>query len=357
MAKGGIAAKPDYMRYYGLDILKICAIVLIAMHHFQQDFWVTYSHINFYGGRFYFGYAVELFFVISGFVTVASESNKDQGAVVRPFLHRLKRLWPPAAVSVLVATALWPVYHHFSGLWWSNHPLSLKSFFLSLSTISQGAVVSGYSYNNPLWYVGVLIICYAAFYLLRRLSKVLHIPSWVLFAALSLIGFWGVQAQIDVPFLAMSSSARGYAAFFLGVLLGMIVPRAASGRRHRVVAIVAGIVAFAACVGLYRSDTLLQHEWLVEMCLVWPELVLLVTLGDAVQRLGDNLVVAFLGRINYEFYVWHSVVSIVIATVCAALGVAIPTSRLDMLLYLLLCGVVATVMYYAVERPLAKVFR
>ena len=56
-------------RKNGLDILRIIATVLIIFHHYQQavgDF--QGSRISFYSGRFYFGYIVELFFVMSGFL-------------------------------------------------------------------------------------------------------------------------------------------------------------------------------------------------------------------------------------------------------------------------------------------------
>lgn len=55
-------------RYYSLDFLKIVATVIIICHHFQQLSGAFYpGYINFYNGKFYWGYMVELFFVLSGF--------------------------------------------------------------------------------------------------------------------------------------------------------------------------------------------------------------------------------------------------------------------------------------------------
>lgn len=55
-------------RNYSLDVIRIVATILIVFHHYQQIFAVTYpSGVNYYGGQFYFGYMVELFFVLSGF--------------------------------------------------------------------------------------------------------------------------------------------------------------------------------------------------------------------------------------------------------------------------------------------------
>lgn len=55
-------------RNFSLDFLKIVATIGIIFHHWQQVTGAYFeNHINFYNGRFYWGYLVELFFVLSGF--------------------------------------------------------------------------------------------------------------------------------------------------------------------------------------------------------------------------------------------------------------------------------------------------
>lgn len=56
-------------REYSLDFLKVVATIIIVFHHYQQGFGVAFSKFNFAGGKFYFGYIVELFFVLSGYFT------------------------------------------------------------------------------------------------------------------------------------------------------------------------------------------------------------------------------------------------------------------------------------------------
>ena len=48
------------------DLIKGIATVLIVFHHYQQVMDCRFSGVNFFGGWFYFGVIVELFFVISG---------------------------------------------------------------------------------------------------------------------------------------------------------------------------------------------------------------------------------------------------------------------------------------------------
>lgn len=59
-------------RYYLLDVVKIFAVWIIMLHHFQQVFDVKFPYVNFYGGTFNCGYLVELFFMISGFLAIYS---------------------------------------------------------------------------------------------------------------------------------------------------------------------------------------------------------------------------------------------------------------------------------------------
>lgn len=61
---------------YGFDYAKIIAASFLVFHHYQQVFECHFSGINFYGGKIGFGLLVELFFTISGFLTLHSERNK-----------------------------------------------------------------------------------------------------------------------------------------------------------------------------------------------------------------------------------------------------------------------------------------
>ena len=79
-------------RYYNLDIIKMISSILIVFHHYQQLSGITFDGINFYGGKFLFGYLVELFFMISGFVTIVvyKEGSNHQ---LKQFLHKCIRIY------------------------------------------------------------------------------------------------------------------------------------------------------------------------------------------------------------------------------------------------------------------------
>lgn len=62
-------------KIYGFDYAKIIAASFLLFHHYQQVFDCQFSGINFYGGKIGFGLLVELYFTISGFLTLYSEQR------------------------------------------------------------------------------------------------------------------------------------------------------------------------------------------------------------------------------------------------------------------------------------------
>lgn len=77
-------------REYSLDFIKILATVFIVFHYYQQVIGVYFDKgINFYNGKFYFGYMVELFFVLSGYFMYSYIEKIQKGVTFRKFF--LKR--------------------------------------------------------------------------------------------------------------------------------------------------------------------------------------------------------------------------------------------------------------------------
>lgn len=88
-------------RNYSLDVLRIIATILIVFHHYQQSTGAFFEgHLNFYNGKFYFGYIVELFFLLSGFFMVNYRKRIEDGLAFKNFfLRRITRLLPLVFIS------------------------------------------------------------------------------------------------------------------------------------------------------------------------------------------------------------------------------------------------------------------
>lgn len=338
-------------RLYALDLIKVIAIAIIACHHFQQDFGVQYQHLNFYGGRIYWGYLVELFFTISGFVTVISERKRRSEGIVAPMMHRIARVWPMAALSVVVFAAIDLCFLGYTGHWYLGHPLGIRMFVSSFFLVFSGWFAGMYGVNNPIWYLSVLLLCYLAFYVVRLLSRRTSLPTWVPCVVLVALGVAAQELRWQVPFLIADSSARGYASFFLGVLLGMTLPRV--GGKRVVSSVALALFLLLVCrtilVGPLHGD-----EWATDALLLWPLLVTFAALSKTANRVCASRAVRYLGGLNYEFYVWHNVVLLAIAMACAVAHVGLPVSRVGMVAYLLAVLLVAHLMHRYAEGPLTE---
>ena len=157
-------------RSYPLDFLKILATIIIVFHHFQQTTGITYEGtVNFYYGKFYFGYVVELFFVLSGFFMLRYIKKIQNGLSFQEFyLKRAFRLLPLVACSAIVYEVLLEVYHFLYRTSWFDVEVTLFGVLTTSLGIQSGWAFSNPSVNNPVWYISVLLLCYAVFYLLTR---------------------------------------------------------------------------------------------------------------------------------------------------------------------------------------------
>lgn len=213
-------------RKYSLDVLRIAATVLIVFHHYQQITGAYFEgHINFWTGKFYFGYIVEFFFVLSGFFMCRYVNKIENGLGFKEFFFpRLARLLPLMLISGVVEAVFILLYEKVLGYaWWGIH-VTIWGILINALGIQAGWVFANPMVNNPTWYISVLLLCYLIFYALTYLSKRWRIPCTYMFVFMVLLGC-GIQTySIELPFLN-TTSARGLYAFFFGVLLSTIMDK------------------------------------------------------------------------------------------------------------------------------------
>lgn len=89
-----------------IDLLKFMLAVVIVLHHYQQVTGVTFPGLNFYGGTIYFGYAVEFFFIISGFFSAAGILAHPDERFKSYFMRKAVRLYPMTMLSIPATAGL-----------------------------------------------------------------------------------------------------------------------------------------------------------------------------------------------------------------------------------------------------------
>jgi peptidoglycan/LPS O-acetylase OafA/YrhL len=167
-----------------LDVLRGAAALLVAVRHTA----------NFFGPiPFFYSYlAVDLFFVISGFVLEQAYGNRLQaGLTVGRFLwFRIVRLYPLYVIGFFIATVVYfidPTATIFTS--------ELKNFVgailfgaLMLPTLS-GSPLMMYPFNSPSWSLGLELAANAAY---AYIHPILNKTAIILICAFSFIGLCAI---------------------------------------------------------------------------------------------------------------------------------------------------------------------
>lgn len=152
-------------RISGLDLLKIIATVMIIFHHYQQITGAWWGASSFYGGLFYYGELVELFFIISGFIMYRYIEKIKFGLSFKKYcIHRFFRFIPLMAICVIVTTVFAHLYIILYGeVFFNVDSFSLWTILISSLGIQEGWFATNVGINNPAWYISVLLLCYVIY--------------------------------------------------------------------------------------------------------------------------------------------------------------------------------------------------
>ena len=351
-------------RRYSLDVLRIIATILIIFHHYQQVIGGYFEgHINFWNGRFYFGYIVEFFFLLSGYFMYRYVEKVNKGLPFKEFfIPRVLRLLPLVFVSSVVEQTFLGIYKATcaGGTGFDSVSISVWGVVLNALGLQSGWVFNGYMINNPTWYISVLLLCYVVFYLLTYLSNRWQVPHVYLFIFMVLLGC-GVQTfGLNLPFLN-GSSCRGYYAFFSGVLLSEWLEKLNAAKRPQNIYIYIYIfwgsvisVAFLLCMMIYRWEWVAGGINYLMTFWFYPALIIIFSSGP-LTRLFDHRSIGTLGKITYDAYIWHCPNFLLLYIIPTITGKSwdLLTAK-AMLIYTAVSFAVGAASYYALERPISS---
>ncbi len=286
-----------------LAFLRIIATILIVFHHYQQilgDF--PGVKVSFYSGRFYFGNIVEFFFVLSGYLTYTNISKIENGLNFGAFYGRkAKRFLPWIFFSSLVYYLLHIVYVYINNeAWISVYPHWWEILINSIG-MQSGWFFATNRLNFSLWYISVLFLCYGWFYSLTWVGKKTGIPRVLFYSFFVFIGI-GIKTclysgiLIHAPFFN-GFSARGYAAFFFGLIVACLLQK----KNRRDYYIFVGIticVLFAFC---FINTNMLEY---IVMIVVFALLIVLFS-TEFMNKIINLKVFEFLGESTLYVYIWH----------------------------------------------------
>lgn len=349
-----------YSRNYGLDFLKIVATILIVFHHYQQCMEVVFpTGINFHGPFwFYWGWLVELFFMISGYVTFRYVPAILEGKISLKewYVKRAGRLLPLIAVSVLVYEALLYIHAPMCGgcTVCNGKTVSLWGALITSLGMQSGGAFANPMVNNPTWYVSGLLIMYTVFYISTVISRKLKIPVLYTYIFMILMGCGLITYNINLPFFN-TETGRGYTSFFMGLLLAMYVKNHGVSRQLSLLCLAVTLGYVFVCI--FCSGPMASEQQFLLTFVLYPALVL-QTESAMSGKLFSHSIWQKWGQFSYNTFIWH--VPMLLAIKHAGfywnLDAYLP-HRWAMYTFCLTAEIVGILSYYGIEKPLNGVVK
>ena len=332
-------------RLYSLDFVKFLLAVVIVFHHFQQIMEIKFSHFNFFYGRIYFGYAVEFFFIISGFVLSYQDEAKKLHCFRSWMLRKMSRILPMASLSIFACVPILFIRHIKCSDW--NSMPGLWNLATSLTCIFAGGGIqlTNLGVNNPLWYVSVLFICYVFFFAYNRISAKIGIKVHYFYILMVLVGMGVHYYEIEFPFFN-SLSCRGYVGFFLGILLYEFYSSCKSLNKLFVVAFIVAICS----AGSIFFGKMADDKWAILTFLLFPSVLFVFLRLNSFFLSGIFSVV---GALSFEMYLWHYPFILLYKTVRELSKANSVVSRNEMLLFTVALVILCIPIYFLVEKRIS----
>ncbi|MBQ0160429.1 MAG: acyltransferase [Bacteroidales bacterium] len=302
-------------------------------------------------------YGVDMFFVISGYLLIGRQLQDSTSFSFSHFVQkRLCRLLPPMIATVLVVTLLSILI--FPPLDAIDAALSGRKALFSWLNIYLSEATSSYFAENTrsmpmmhLWYMSVLMQCYAFFALLFFLWKKFKCSKRVKYMSLGIVAFLSLCIQFrwcvgvfggGTTHLSSTyfwSSTRLYE-FALG---GMAFPITACMCKNKLAPLFASVslllLISASFAPLPEGERWTPLAVLLSLCVI-----IYGTKGLAGSVL-NNRVVSYIGTISFSLYLVHWPI------ICfAEYFFNTPVTGLDILPILTLVAVFSVALYYAVEK-------
>lgn len=343
------------VREYSFDVVKFLAIAVIVLHHYQQDVGVLFvSGPNWYNGEFYWGYLVELFFIISGYFTLGSIKRVQDGESFGAFyLKKYLRFLPMLVICGFVCLATKYVCLTYVQQQ-ADVSFTLWNVAASLTGVARWLDTS-LMVNNPMWYISVLLLCLIVFYFVTarcsRAENLMLVYGIVIAAGLVMRSL--CADGLRFPFFN-GDIARGLICFFIGLELAILLRRHPNAVNRLTVPLSLIVIAmfvlfYAMAREAFVGEGSLLYYTLVFM--VYPSVIILCK-SSVAQRLFSTDRLSFLGGTAYNMYVWHLPLLFLWRIILYSAGLN-AGRQLSMYLFLASCFVVGYLSSRFIDDPLS----
>ncbi len=340
-------------RFYSLDVLKIVATIFIVFCHFQQVSNVYYpNHLNFYGGKFNFGYMVELFFVLSGFFMFGYIKKIENGLSFKKFyLKRMQRLLPLVFIGAITYECVLYLYELLYQQTWFDIQPNLWGIIIDALGLQDGWIFNNPCVNNPTWYISVLFLCYTIFFIITYLSQKVSISYKYFYLGMIFLGCGIQDYKINLPLLN-GSSCRGFYAFFTGVLLSTYVQNRIIKKKEVLIALFLSFIIILNII-FYFDFVAMGLPYLLTFIL-YPSLIIILC-TTKMKRLFANPIWGRWAQISFNVYIWHMPIYLGLCVIMKLFSITINFLNIyNMYYYCIITEIFGTISFFIIEKPLQK---
>nr|WP_314081704.1 acyltransferase [uncultured Leptotrichia sp.] len=308
------------------NLLKIISACIIAFflhwdYHFIQFLGIDIKSSILSSRTFQFlfrgpiGYmSVELFFIISGFLFAyiyIPRIREKEYTFDKFIFKRVIRIMPLVILTSSVCYIQIFIMRINNIKCWSTFCINnINTISLIFDFIFSGIHVinNNLSLNGPIWYINVLLVCYILAYGISYIY--VQFPNKILFMFPIILGIIIFETGWQFPFLT-TSVARGYVAFFEGIILYFLINRVEKfGYQVKKMLIYISLFAFFVSfryifLHFENYSTLISNINIFFDFIIYPPLLYILYNFKWLNNFCNTRFIKYLGRISYGIYLWN----------------------------------------------------
>lgn len=329
------------------------AFVIAFCVHYQvvcPQFFPLKEWLPFFSLRGHF--FVEMFFMLSGFLLSLAYGGKiaSHNISFMSFMYkRISKWYFLYAISTIVCGIFEFLYIHSTGhqIFERYTKENISYFILNLLLVQSGLIGHEEGFNAPGWFLSVLVVCYAMFWVSHWYLKATN--AYVVHAGGAIVAVMTLWNNWNYPVLN-SFMARGILSFFIGMLIyKLYCHKSARLKEHSGFL---SLVIFILCYICfkYNHSVPIGNYILCYGIIVMPALLIAVLFFKPLNRLFSTKLMYLIGSISAELFLLHYTILYGLKTfdVCLSLGCNFH-SRKIFISYFILC-IAICVLYKILER-------
>lgn len=293
-----------------IDFLRgIASLVILVVHykHFYMGpdlikpesgiegfyFYNLLSPVMAYGAN-----AVQLFWVISGYVFLHVYGGSLRVSGGKFLWHRFSRLYPLHFLTLIViASSQYATYETY-GAYSIYHNNDIQDFILHLAFASEWVGgTGGLSFNGPIWSVSVEIFSYLLFlfFISRSLLSIINITVLVIFFGLA-----------HMFFDSMITLCLFY--FFIGCLANAVFQSIRKVINEQLIAVLSLLGLSLSILLLFSS---IGIPTMIKCALGYSALITLLVSIEYLGKMNYLSKLKWVGDTSYGNYLWHSPLQVI----------------------------------------------